>query len=81
MEDTMKIERISKDRHFTTLCISGLSVEEMHQILDVSHDALGEIMKNHGYGDTYTCWHNGYGIYSIRHVGGHLFVEIGNSCD
>lgn len=28
-----------------------------------------------------TAWRCGYGIYSIRHFGGHLIVEVGNSCD
>lgn len=77
----LHIEKISSDRYYNNFCIEGLSVDEMHQILDVSHDALGDIMKKHGHGDLYNCWHNGYGIYSIRHVGGHLLVEVGNSCD
>ena len=68
------------DRTFTTLCIDGLSVAEMNTIL-ANHDALGDIMSHHGHGSAYTSWKCGYGIYGIRHVGGHLFVTIGNSCD
>ena len=77
---SLTIETVSKDRHYTTECITGLSVEEMNEVL-ANHDALGEVMGKHGFGNTYQCWHNGYGIYSIRHIGGHLLVEIGNSCD
>lgn len=79
--EKLKIEESSHDRTFTTYIVEGLSVEEMNQILNVSHDALGDIMVKHGMGDTYNCWHNGYGIYGIRHFGGHLLVTIGNSCD
>ena len=78
--DKLIIETASEDRHYKTKCITGLSVEEMNQVLD-NHDALGDVMEKHGCGNTYRCWHNGYGIYSIRHIGGHLLVEIGNSCD
>lgn len=77
---SITIETVSEDRHYTTKCITGLSVEEMNEVLN-NHDALGEVMEKHGMGNTYECWHNGYGIYSIRHIGGHLLVEIGNSCD
>ena len=80
MGNDLKIERVSKDWVFTTLCISGLSVDEMNEILN-RHDALGEVMEKHGMGDTYTYWKCGFGIYSINHCGGDLFVQIGNSCD
>lgn len=79
-QDTLQIEEASRDRTYKTMCITGLSVEEMNEVLD-NHDALGEVMEKYGMGSTYRCWHNGYGIYSIRHIGGHLLVEIGNSCD
>ena len=69
------------DKRYTTLCVDGLSVDEMNQILNVSHDSLGEIMKNHGHGQMYMEWKYGWGIYGIRHVGGHLFVMVGNNCD
>lgn len=78
--DKLKIEESSHDRWYTTLIIEGLSVEEMNQVLE-HHDALGDVMEKHGMGNTYKCWHNGYGIYGIRHFGGHLLVMIGNSCD
>ena len=69
-----------RDRIFVTYCIDGISVEEMNEILEY-HPNLGRVMTRHGLGGTYSCWHNGYGIYGISHVGGHLFVKIGNSCD
>ena len=76
----MKIEQVSKDRTFTTLCLSELTPEEVDSVVH-DHDALADVMEKHGNGSTYDCWHNGYGIYSIRHFGGNLLVEIGNSCD
>ena len=79
-KDNVTLEQAYKDNTFTTMCIDGLSVDEMNEIL-AHHDSLGKIMTRHGMGGTYSCWHNGYGIYGIRHVGGHLFVQIGNSCD
>ena len=81
MEDPMKIEPVSKDWLYTTMCISGLTVAEMNDILTRGEDALGEVMALHGAEGAFTCWKCGYGIYSIRHCGGDLFVQIGNSCD
>ena len=80
-KDPMTIELASKDFHFTTLLINGLSPKEMDYILAGREDALGEVMEKHGAGDTFRVWKCGYGIYGIRHFGGHLMVEIGNSCD
>lgn len=80
-DDTLHIEEVSRDRTYKTMCITGLSVEEMNDVLSRGNDALCEVMEKHGKGNTFRCWHNGYGIYSIRHIGGHLLVEIGNSCD
>jgi len=76
----LKIETAYSDRIFTTMCINGFSPKEMNEILE-DRDALGKLMEKHGHGNTYECWHNGYGIYSVRHCGGDLFVQIGNSCD
>ena len=78
--NNLTIKEEYRDRYYDTLCIDGLTVEEMNEILS-NHSALGDVMEKHGMGNTYSCWHNGYGIYGIRHVGGHLFVQIGNSCD
>lgn len=80
--EKLKIEESSRDRTFTTYIIEGLSTEELNEILNnPSDDVLGKIMENHGMGSTYTCWKCGYGIYGIRHFGGHLLVMIGSSCD
>lgn len=78
--DNVTLKKEYGDRFFDTMCIDGLSVDEMNEILS-NHNKLGDIMAKHGMGSTYDCWHNGYGIYGIRHVGGHLFVKVGNSCD
>ena len=66
---------------YDTYSIEGLSVEEMNEILDRRQDALVEILTRHGYPDTATAWKDGYGIYGIKHFGGHLLVQVGKSCD
>ncbi|MBP5442264.1 MAG: hypothetical protein J6Y60_03405 [Treponema sp.] len=76
----MKIEEVSKDRTFTTMCLSELTPDEVDMVVQ-DHDALADVMEKHGAGNTYTCWKCGYGIYSIRHFGGNILVMIGNSCD
>ena len=81
MEQKLKIEEVAKDRTFTTMCINGLSVKEMDDVLTRREDALQEVMEKYGEGNTFTCWKCGYGIYSIRHCGADLYVLIGNSCD
>ena len=77
----LHLEVVSKDNTYQTICVTGLSVEEMNDVLENGNDALGNVMEKNGAGSVFTSWHNGYGIYSIRHVGGHLFVQIGNSCE
>lgn len=79
--DNVTIKEEFRDNTFRTMCIDGLSVTEVDEILKRGDDALGEIMSKHGMKNTFNCWKCGYGIYGIRHVGGHLFVLIGNSCD
>lgn len=84
----LHIEKTCSDRCFDHYCIEGLSVNEINEILDAKdrRDALVEVMGRHENDSLYgqniaEGWRCGYGIYSIRHVGGHLFVEVGNSCD
>ena len=82
----LKIERQYSDRTFTTMLIEGFTPEEMDEILNPKNhehrdDALCDYLEQYGCKDLANCWHNGYGIYGIRHFGGHLLVEIGNSCD
>lgn len=88
MTEDLHIEVIAKDRYYDHLCIDGLSVEEMNYILDGNgdgkedrRDRLVAVMNKRTNSTMYDAWKWGYGIYSIRHVGGHLFVEIGNNCD
>ena len=82
----LKIEHQYSDRYYDTVMIEGFSVEEMNEILNPKEhesrdDALCDFLEKHGHGDTANCWHNGYGIYGIRHFGGHLLVTTGNNCD
>ena len=93
MADNTKlhIEKAYSDCGTDTFLIYGLSVEETTRILDAAdegkerRDVLAEILDAHENdyrnGNLGTCWRCGYGIYSIRHFGGHLIVEVGNSCD
>lgn len=77
--DNVTIKEEFRDNTFTTMCIDGLSVSEVDDILKRGDVALGEVMMNHGKVTTFNSWKIGYGIYDIRHVGGHLFVLIGNN--
>lgn len=77
----LKIEDAYRDRTFTTKIIEGFSPDEVSKILAEGDDALCDLLEKHGYKESASAWHNGYGIYGIRHCGGHLLVQIGNSCD
>ena len=89
--DKLHVEKISSDRYFDMYSVDGLSVEDMNEILHPAdgksrEDALVEVFarnKNDSwYGENIAeAWRYGYGIYSIRHVGGSLLIEVGNSCD
>ena len=88
----LHIEKTSSDRYYDYYLVEGLSVEEMKKITEAnkdgkdSRDVLVEIMSKYDNDSWYgkniaSGWRWGYGIYSIRHFGGHLIVEVGNSCD
>ena len=88
----LHIEKTSSDRCFNYYSVEGLSVEEIKQITEArsngkdDRDVLVEVMSKHDNDSSYgkniaEGWRWGYGIYHIGHVGGHLFVEVGNSCD
>lgn len=91
MSEKLHIQREYANPGMNTYSIEGLSVEEMKKILyaptwEQQRTILAELLDEHenDYQSGHslgTCWHNGYGIYDIRHVGGHLFVNVGNSCD
>lgn len=92
MSDTkLHIEKSYSGCGIDTFLINGLSVDETNKILNAreegkdDRDVLAEILDAHENdyrnGNLGTCWRRGYGIYSIRHFGGHLIVEVGNSCD
>lgn len=87
---TLHIEKQYSYPGTDTFLIEGLSVKEMNTILDAGsfdsqRDALADILDNHENdfrnANLGTCWRCGYGIYGIRHFGGHLLVTVGNSCD
>lgn len=88
----LHIEKSYGDRYFNTFCVEGLSVKEINAILEARQNGLDErdvlvsVMSKHDNDSHYgkniaEGWRRGYGIYDIRHVGGHLFVQVGNSCD
>ena len=89
--EKLHIEKTSGDRYFDTYMVEGLSVDEMNSILNPENgkdkrDVLVSVMSNHDNDSWYgkniaDAWRCGYGIYSIRHFGGHLLIEVGNSCD
>ena len=89
---TLHIEKVSSDRCFDFYTVEGLTVEEMNYVIDGNgdgkrrEDRLVKVMSKHDNDSWYgkniaSGWRWGYGIYSIRHIGGHLLVEVGNSCD
>ena len=86
------IEKVSSDRYYDFFTVEGLTVDEMNYVIDGNgdgkrrEDRLVEVMSKHDNDSWYgkniaEGWKWGYGIYSIRHIGGHLLVEVGNSCD
>ena len=88
MSKKLHIEQSSRDSTFTIYLVEGLSVDEVNEILkaDDRRDALVEVMGRHENDSRYgqniaEAWRYGYGIYGIRHFGGHLLVTVGNSCD
>ena len=88
--ERLHIEESSHEKHFVTMCVEGLSVSEMNEIIDMDSfeekcDALCRVMGKHENDSKIgrniaNVWYRGNGIYSIRHVGGHLFVRIGKNC-
>lgn len=91
MNEKLHIQIEYANPGMNTFSIEGLSVKEMNRILDaetweIQRDILAELLDEHenDYRPGHslgTSWRNGYGIYNIRHVGGHLFVSVGSSCD
>ena len=88
----LHIEKAYSDNFYNTFIVEGLSVEETQEILTAhangkdERDVLVDVMSRHendsDYGQNIASgWRWGYGIYDIRHFGGHLLVEVGNSCD
>lgn len=88
----LHIEKTSSDRWYNYFSVEGLSIEDMNTILNANRegkdqrDVLVDVMSQYDndsyYGQNIAeGWRNGYGIYHIGHIGGHLLVEVGNSCD
>ena len=73
----LKLEIAAQDSKYTTICVTGLTVAEMNYVLENGKEPLSKVMEQNGASDVYERWENEFGIYSIRHVGGHLFVMIG----
>ena len=88
----LHIEKTSSDRWYNYFSVDGLSIEDMNAVLNANkegkdqQDVLVDVMNQYDndsyYGQNIAeCWRNGYGIYHIGHIGGHLLIEVGNSCD
>ena len=84
------LDKIVPHSSFTTYLVEGLTPEEMDEILNAQcwEDKeralvkyLNQYENNYKSGNLGTCWSCGYGIYGIRHFGGCLLVDIGNTCD
>ena len=84
------LEKTVRHSHFTTYMVEGLSPKEMNDILNAPSweekqmalvKYLNQYENNYKSGNLGTCWSCGYGIYGIRHFGGCLLVDIGNTCD
>ena len=89
---TLHIEKVSSDRYYDFFTVEGLTVEEMNYVIDGNgdgkrrEDRLVEVMSKHDNDSNYgkniaDGWRWGYGIYSVKHIGVHLLVEVGNNCD
>ena len=70
-----------------TMQVKGFTKEEMSELLSMDYrefkdkvlDMIDDRMSGLG-----TCWHNGYGVYSMftnNLYPDSIFVEIGKSCD
>ena len=86
----LHIERHMSYNGLNAFLISGFSPKEMDSILnaeswDAQRNRLIELLNEHENdyqpGNLGTCWGCGYGIYDIRHFGGHLMVDVGSTCD
>lgn len=86
----LHIEKAYGDNTFDTFIVEGLSPDEVDSIFETISwgeqcRVLKELLDNHendySNGNLGTCWGCGYGIYDIKHCGGHLLVKVGNSCD
>ena len=89
---TLHVEQVSRDRYFDFYTIEGFTVEEMDYIIKGNGDGvemndrfvnvMSKYRNDSWYGKNVAeAWRWGYGIYSIKHIGGHLLIEVGNSCD
>ena len=86
----LHIERHMSYNGMNEYLIQGFTPDEMDSILnadtwDGRRDRLVELLNGHENdmfgGNLGTRWLCGYGIYGIRHFGGHLIVEVGSGCD
>lgn len=87
----LHIERHLSYSGMNSFIVEGLSPDEMNSVLDAESwdqkrdrliDLLNKYDNDYQQGHTLgTCWGCGYGIYGIRHFGGHLIVDVGSSCD
>lgn len=88
----LHIEKTYSDGTFNTFLVEGLSFDDLNEVLDAPEhgkderdvlvDVMGRYENDSSYGSNIAeAWRNGYGIYGIRHFGGHLLIRVGMSCD
>ena len=64
--------------------VTGFSEKELSELgsmdyKEMIHTVLDELNLRNG--NLGTCWHNGYGVYTMWITGESVYVEIGKGCD
>ena len=80
----LKIETHCRNIGTQTMKVTGFTEPELSELNSMDYremkDKVLDILDSRN-GNTGTCWHNGYGVYSMWINNGAVFVEIGNTCD
>lgn len=74
MNNELQIERVAHDKCYDTLMITGLSVKEMNFILGYESNVVYRAERLR---ETMNKYNKNIGeIHSVRHIGGHLLVQV-----
>ena len=82
--DKLKVETAKECIATKVMRVSGFCETEMENLehmdyRDMKEAVLAELdLRNDMLG---TCWHNGYGVYTMWISNGAVMVEIGSNCD